>query len=248
MIPIRSDRGSDCKHHFSETEIRETVCDRGGGKLEGGQAKIRQVKRKEKKSSVCVWTDSGEFFVEQLSVPASVSWLQTSMVAPHPRLNYTALPCSLFCLLSTPPYSPVLTYAPCVIVTVKVGAFSARCWCWSWCCEWTCVMAENLRKRIVKSIRRALKSNVVNLFKSEGGGAALAWSQRTARESQALLRPVSVALRLICSAEEVAGGSTCYFSSLFLVAIHTFIHNCLLQNLSLSAFSPRFPGGLGVEH
>lgn len=72
MIPIMTDRGSHCKHQRGEKKWTKIVC-------------------------LC--TVSGGSSIQRLSAPASVSWLQTSMVAPH--FNYAH---SVF---ST--YSPFLT-------------------------------------------------------------------------------------------------------------------------------------------
>lgn len=99
MIPIRSDRGSHCKHHVSETgrEMRQIVFKREGRASEIGKKKLPIWEKWRKKKAVrlleCVHNNSWGSAIEQLSSTASMSWLQTSLVAP--RLNYTPVSCSL---------------------------------------------------------------------------------------------------------------------------------------------------------
>lgn len=116
MIPIRSDRGSHCKHSLLETEVREIVCDKVEGSKRGKQTEVREVRKKNKikrQRSVtgcvyaCVYTDSRRFSLEQLSAQASVSWLQTSLL--DPRLNDPVLPWSL-CLTHHSPHPYLFSF------------------------------------------------------------------------------------------------------------------------------------------
>lgn len=97
MIPIVSDRGSQCKHQMGRE--REIIIVGGVGILVGK-------KNEENILSVCVCVVSGGSSVQRLSASASVSWLQTSLEAPALPL-LPSFPRYAYLFFST--YSPFIT-------------------------------------------------------------------------------------------------------------------------------------------
>ena len=124
----------------------------GGGSWGEWMNKNKKIaERKENCVCVCVCVVSGGSSIQPLSAPASVSWLQASMVAPHP--NYTPLSLSLSIRLP----QPILLSSPVSsgpsLVRRRIHTLSA----------WVCVRVYFFRAG-VDAAHTALSANVWSLM------------------------------------------------------------------------------------
>lgn len=92
MIPIVSDRSSHCKHHVCKKQRENRKCiwqrERSVWEKKSRNKCIEEKREQCVCARVCVYKE-WRVLIEKISAPASVSWLQTSTVAPC--RNYTPL-------------------------------------------------------------------------------------------------------------------------------------------------------------
>lgn len=127
MIPIVSDRSSHCKHHVCKKQRENRKC------IWQRESRNKCIEEK-REQCVCVLEcvlecvyKEWRVLTEKISAPASVSWLQTSTVAPC--LNYTPL---LPHLGHSPAPPPHLAYSS----TEQVLVCSRSANVWSLCSDW----------------------------------------------------------------------------------------------------------------
>lgn len=106
MIPIVSDRSSHCKHHVCKKQRENRKCiwqrERSVWEKKSRNKCIEEKREQCVCARVCVYKE-WRVLIEKISAPASVSWLQTSTVAPCrnytpllPHLGHSAAPPNLF--------------------------------------------------------------------------------------------------------------------------------------------------------